>query len=234
MFNINTLIVDDNLQYVKNFINTTLNNFENIKITHIATTAIETIEILKNNKIDLIFLDLKLPDFSGVEILEKIKFLNIAKFPYIIVVSGDKFLINKVYKNYHILEVIDKLEDTNVKNNKIKTIIHEIKFNNNEQLIKEKIIYDLTNMGFNWKYKGTQYLLEIILYIYRSNNLDLLDNLEQNVYKHISYIKNKSINNIKTNIIKATNLINLEKSTIENPTPKLIISNIITKLLNDI
>lgn len=44
-----------------------------------------------------------------------------------------------------------------------------------------------------------------------SNNLDLLDNLESNVYKYVSFKYNKSLNNIKTNIIKATMKINRNK-----------------------
>jgi len=64
----------------------------------------------------------------------------------------------------------------------------------------------LEKLGYNWKYKGTNYLLEAIIYIYKNNNLDLLDNLEKNVYKYISCRYNKSINNVKTNIIKATNI----------------------------
>lgn len=44
-----------------------------------------------------------------------------------------------------------------------------------------------------------------------SNNLDLLDNLESNVYKYVSSKYNKSLNNIKTNIIKATMKINRNK-----------------------
>ena len=62
---IKTLIVEDNLEYVKNTLNNTLSKFEDIQIRYIATTVKEAVNIIYNNKIDLIFLDLKLPDSSG-------------------------------------------------------------------------------------------------------------------------------------------------------------------------
>ncbi len=89
-------------------------------------------------------------------------------------------------------------------------------------------------MGYNWKYKGTNYLMEAILFIYTSNNLDLVDNLEKNVYKYIAYKNNKNVGNIKTNIIKSTErLINLKQNTIDTVTPKQVINIILNKLLID-
>lgn len=87
-------------------------------------------------------------------------------------------------------------------------------------------------MGYNWKYKGTNYLMEAILFIYTSNNLDLVDNLEKNVYKYIAYKNNKNVNNIKTNIIKSTErLINQKQNTIDTVTPKQAINAILNKIL---
>ena len=72
-------------------------------------------------------------------------------------------------------------------------------------------------------------MLETILYIYQNNNMDLLDNLERNVYKYISYRNGKKINNVKTNIIKATNAIKNG----DNLTPKFVVSNILTKIISN-
>ena len=203
---INTLIVDDNLVYVKNILNTAINDFDEVRVTHIATTVIEAFNILENNSIDLVFLDLKLPDNNGIEIIKKVKSINCVKEPEIIIISEDKQLMNKVISDYKIYNIISKLE-------------------------KDDISNELEKIGYNWKYKGTHYILEAIIYIYQSNNMDLLDNLEKNVYKYISYHYNKSVNNIKTNIIKATNYIDKDKQYIENPTPKLVISDILNKLI---
>lgn len=76
---INTLIVEDDLKYVKNMLNTVINKFEKIHITNIATTKNETLEIIKRNNIDLIFLDLQLSDTTGIEIIDEINRLDFIK-----------------------------------------------------------------------------------------------------------------------------------------------------------
>ena len=72
-------------------------------------------------------------------------------------------------------------------------------------------------------------MFEKILYIYQNNNMDLLDNLEKNVYKYISYRNGKKINSIKTNIIKATSAIKNG----DNLTPKFVVSNILTRIISN-
>lgn len=228
---INTLIVDDNLVYVKNILNTAINDFDEVRVTHIATTVIEAFNILENNSIDLVFLDLKLPDNNGIEIIKKVKSINCVKEPEIIIISEDKQLMNKVISDYKIYNIISKLEKDDILHRKIEEIIRNIYISNNKGNIRAFISNELEKIGYNWKYKGTHYILEAIIYIYQSNNMDLLDNLEKNVYKYISYHYNKSVNNIKTNIIKATNYIDKDKQYIENPTPKLVISDILNKLI---
>lgn len=228
---INTLIVDDNLQYVKNILNTTLNNFKEIRVTHIATTAKEALDIVSNHYIDLIFLDLKLPDFNGIEIIRKINFLNNIKNPNIIVISGDAYLSSKVPRGYNICDVISKSENSDTLYNKIKQIIHKEIIWDEKENIKEQVSKELSKMGYNWKYKGTHYILESILYIYESNNMNLLDNLEKYVYKYVALKNNKTINNVKTNSIKSTNFLERNKYFSEKPTPKLVISEILNKIV---
>lgn len=232
---IKTLIVEDNLEYVKNTLNNTLNNtlskFKDIQIRYIATTVKEAINIIYNNKIDLIFLDLKLPDSSGLEILKKLKTFNYIEKISVIVISGDAILINKANYEYKVNNIINKVEKEEIMYQKIKQSIDEINYMDREKNIKE-LIKEITNMGYNWKYKGTNYLMEAIIYIYTSNNLDLMDNLEKNVYKYIAYKNNKNVNNIKTNIVKSTErLINSKQSIIDTTTPKQAINVILNKLL---
>ena len=132
----------------------------------------------------------------------------------------------------NIINVIGKLEENELIYNKILKSVNAINFSTFESSIKELVISRLTKIGYNWKYKGTLYILETIMYIYQHNNIDLLDNIEKNVYKYISYKHNKSINNIKTNIIKSTNSIRNNDYTTINLTPKFVISNILTEIIN--
>ena len=112
--------------------------------------------------------------------------------------------------------------------------------NNNEYLVVKKVINEMNVIGYNFKYKGTQYLLECITYIINQNNMDLLDNLNKNVYEYVATKYNKSLSNIKTNIIKATEYVNIyqDKDILLNYfsisidiTPKFVISTILNKLL---
>ncbi len=98
-------------------------------------------------------------------------------------------------------------------------------------IIKQKIRSELISIGYNIKYIGTHYIFEAIFIIYETGNWDMLDNLEKNVYSIMAKRHNKSINNIKTNITKATNL-RKSKNTMQNSyTPKLIISTILYKIM---
>lgn len=228
---IKALIVDDNLLYVKNVFNTIINRIDNVHINYIATNVKEALQIINNNQIDLIFLDLKLPDGSGLDIITEVKCSNYAKKPNIIILSEYKELItNNLGDN--IINVIGKLEENELIYNKILKSVNAINFSTFESSIKELVISRLTKIGYNWKYKGTLYILETIMYIYQHNNIDLLDNIEKNVYTYISYKHNKSINNIKTNIIKSTNSIRNNDYTTINLTPKFVISNILIEIIN--
>lgn len=224
---IRTLIIENDLNYSKNILNYVINKFENLQLIYIATTYQESIEIISNSHIDLILLSLDLS--NSYKIIEKIKYLNIIKKPRIVSLSQNIELINKISNNNQICETIYKLESFETICKKIEKVIYDMDYNNSIK-IKNFISSELLNMGYSIKYKGTQYILESIIYIYENNNLDLLDNLEQNVYKYISRKHNKSINNIKTNIIKATNEREKEKSSLYRLTPKLSIMTILNKI----
>ena len=224
---IRTLIIENDLNYSKNILNYVINKFENLQLIYIATTYQESIEIISNSHIDLILLSLDLS--NSYKIIEEIKYLNIIKKPRIVALSQNIELINKISNNNQICETIYKLESFETIYRKIEKVIYDMDYDNSIK-IKNFISSELLNMGDSIKYKGTQYILESIIYIYENNNLDLLDNLEQNVYKHISSKHNKSINNIKTNIIKATNEREKEKLSLYRLTPKLSIMTILNKI----
>lgn len=57
--------------------------------------------------------------------------------------------------------------------------------------------------------------------------MDLIENLESNVYKYIAYKYEKTILNIKTNIINSTRIVQRKNKYI---TPKFVISNILIDL----
>lgn len=224
---INTMIIDDNINYIKYLINNVISGAENIRISYIATDGEEAIDILQKRKFDLILIDLKMPNISGIDVIEKIKGMNLIKIPKIIVVSGEVDLIYCIKNNYLISDIVEKNSSITVMKNKLENIVSNMELLEKAEHAKEVIVNELLNIGYNFKHKGTQYIYETIMYIYEKNNMDLIDNLENNVYRYIAYKHNKSILNIKINIINSTKSIS-EKN--DNITPKYVISKILIKL----
>ena len=73
----------------------------------------------------------------------------------------------------------------------MKDTINDIGYFEEVNDIKKRIMDKLSNLGYNFKHKGTPYIFNAIIYI-------------RQMIRHIANKYNKSINNIKTNIIKST------------------------------
>ena len=70
---INVLIADDNIFWAKKLMEY-INKNENLKVVTIAVDGKETLELLNSrNDIDIFLLDLKMPIYNGIEVLEKIE-----------------------------------------------------------------------------------------------------------------------------------------------------------------
>lgn len=138
---IKVLIVEDNLVYIKKILNSIINKIDIIHIKHIATNIKEALEIIYNNEIDLIILDLKLPDGNGLDLLKKIKSLNNIKKINIIILSDYKELVTNEYKDCNIINTIGKLEK-------------EERTNNNQLKITPKYVISkiLTEISNNFNY----------------------------------------------------------------------------------
>lgn len=67
-----------------------------------------------------------------------------------------------------------------------------------------KIAEELEKVGYNFKYKGTQYLLDTILEI-QKDDIVTLDSLQGTYYPSVAKKYNKTVHNIKNCIISATN-----------------------------
>lgn len=231
---IKTLIVDDNLTFAKNLLNSSVSKLKNIQLIYCAATYQESMNIILKNQIDLILLDLNLPDGTGNSIIENINLMNDIKKPKIIVISSDISLINKLKNKTNIFRIINKTEGLKIIYEKLEKIVQDIKFENNYNEIEQITLNELINFGYNIKYIGTTYILEAIMYIYSCNDWDLINNLEKNVYKYIGFKHQKNINNIKTNIIKATNQREKNKMREIELTPKLTINNILLKINREV
>ena len=227
---IKTLIADDNLSYTKNIINNIISKITDIKLEYVCTNGKETLDAISKKPFDLIFLDLQLPKLNGLEILKEINRLNSVKKPKVIIISGDMPLIEQIKSYDNICNIILKTESNDVICRKIEEVVNDMKYELTYSTVKLKVVSELTEMGYNFKYVGTKYILESIMYIYENNTFDLLDNLEKNVYKIVSYNNHKTLGNVKTNIIKSTKLSHRNN---EKITPKSVITQILIKIYDE-
>lgn len=227
---IKVLIVDNNLNYAQKILNEVLSKIPEINVKYIVTTVHETIEVLRKEEITLILLSSQLQDGTSFDVIKQIKAMNFISEPDIIMISENMHTYDQSVKNQPIF--VKTQTGKNIQKT-IQNYVYTRKNENEKKQIKDKIISEIKNIGYNFKYIGTIYIIESILYIYMSNNLELLDNLENNVYKYIAFKYQKSLNNIKTNIVKATMKINRNSQIGFDYTPKLVISDVVVRILNN-
>lgn len=201
---INILIADDNIYYAKTLLNIINNeNREDIKVTHIAVDGKETLDILKNNKIDIVLLDLKMPIYDGLYILNKLEEEQKDKYKQsIIIISGEIEMLYKINNQPFVYYAFDKLCSISKIVDKINELVEDKNEEKRKNMIKNKIVKQLQYLNYNLSHKGSQYLIEAILLIYNMENYDIL-NLKEDVYPIIAKRYNKSIHNIKCDINKA-------------------------------
>src|SRR5689334_8779147 len=70
--NIKVFIVDDHPVVVEG-LKALFHSMEDIEAIGSAGNAIDTMQFLKNNPVDIIMLDINLPDISGIDLCKKIK-----------------------------------------------------------------------------------------------------------------------------------------------------------------
>lgn len=227
---IKVLIVDNNLNYAQKILNEVLSKIPEINVKYIVTTVHETIEVLRKEEITLILLSSQLQDGTSFDDIKQIKAMNFISEPDIIMISENMHTYDQSVKNQPIF--VKTQTGKNIQKT-IQNYVYTRKNENEKKQIKDKIISEIKNIGYNFKYIGTIYIIESILYIYMSNNLELLDNLENNVYKYVAFKYQKSLNNIKTNIVKATMKINRNSQIGFDYTPKLVISDVVVRILNN-
>ena len=93
------LIVDDEPLAIK-LVESHLSKIENIEIVASCTNAMAAFDVLREKKIDLIFMDIQMPEITGIEFLKTLK-------------NPPKVIITSAYKQYALegydLDIIDYL-----------------------------------------------------------------------------------------------------------------------------
>ena len=232
------LVIDDDPIQCKLLINYLSKASENIKIHNMAFTGKEALEIIEKSEINIILLDLKLPDISGIDIIKYIESKKLERYHNsIIVISGEKELVSKINGSSYIYDSLYK--PINYK--EIQTLINDIeserKIANN---VKNKIKNELNKLYYNPSYNGTKYIFEVIYQSYLRRNLDC-NNLKNSIYHILASKYNTNVNNIHTNIKQATksmfydcpedilkDYFNFDEA--KKPKEKLVIATILNKI----
>ena len=210
---VNALVITNNIHFIKKLFDDINIHYLDIRITGVATSKLETLKSLKTLDFDIIFLDAAMKgDYNNDFIMT---------YKDIIVPLTYNQSFNLVTKK------------------QLDRIISLIDINDNERR-KSKVIRELEYIGYNFKYKGTHYLLESVLQMY-SRKHSMVDNLQTTIYPIIAEKYNKTIYNIKSSISKATDcmycecdsrkLANYFKFSYDiKPTVKQVIFTIINKI----
>ena len=123
MNDLSILIVDD-VSNMRRLLTSTLRSLD-ITNTLDATNSLDAIEIYKNKDIDIVFLDLNMPEVDGLEALKQIREHDTKAF--VVIVSGENYVGNvkkaialgakgfivKPYKFGKIQETINKFKKLN-------------------------------------------------------------------------------------------------------------------------
>lgn len=185
---LNLLIIEDNLIESHFLVNSICKKVPNIRLYSVVSTGIEAIDILKEKEVDIIILDLKLPDMEGKDVIDFISKNNIIKYKSsVIAITEDIQLLTKIIGNEYIFTYCSKTNDINFIIEKINDLLNIKEKKNQTNIIKEQIKIELENLNFDFSYIGTKYIYECIYQCYCKRIIYDV-NLNKEIYPIISKI----------------------------------------------
>lgn len=206
----NLLIIENELIYSHFLANSICKEFDNIRLYNIVDTGQKSLEIIDEQIADIIILDLRLPDISGIEILDYIRNSKIQKYlSSIIAITSDTELLNKVLGNEYIYSYYSKIDTINSIINIFQQLLDYKSKCLEENPIKLKILSELKKLKFDFSYIGTKYLYECIFECYTKNSIYNI-NLSQNIYPILAQKYQKTCTSIKTSIFQSISIMYYE------------------------
>lgn len=200
----NLLIVEDDLIQSHFLANSIAKNIPEIRLSGMLTTGKEALSFLADNVIDILILDLKLPDVSGLEILDYIHNQGGDFSPSVIVLTSHMNLLAEIIHHPCVYAYHSKVAGVQCLLKTLNDLLLEKKQEKSNDVIKNLITKELTILNYNFSYVGTKYLSECIYHsYYKTDRFDI--NLNKEIYPILSKKYHKTINSIKCNIYQATN-----------------------------
>jgi CheY-like chemotaxis protein len=236
----NLLIVEDDLVQSHFLANSIAKNIADIRLCGMLTTGKEALSVLADNVIDILILDLKLPDVSGLEILDYIRNQGGDFSPSVIVLTSHMNLLAEIIHHPCVYAYHSKVAGAECLLKTLSDLLLEKKQEKSTDVIKNLITKELTTLHYNFSYVGTKYLSECIYHsYYKTDRFDI--NLNKEIYPILSKKYHKTINSIKCNIYQATNAMyyDIEEETLchylgyqvnHKPKAKDIIKEVLAKI----
>lgn len=199
---LNLLVVEDDIEQTKQIVNYICQNTNYIKLYGITSSGNEALEVIRNEKVDIIILDLKLEDSSGVEIIKELEKEKNEKYKQsIIITSGENTLVRKICHSSYVFNYFMKPLNFSKVLESLNIVIDESKY---KEKIRKVIEKELKILNFNFTYEGTRYLVDCIyrIYLLEKSNKEISAN---NIYQIIANHYNKTANTIYGDIKQAIN-----------------------------
>ena len=217
---INVVIFNNNLKFIKKYCNVISSNLTNTKVVGIASTKAELDNIYENNLIDLVILDQD--TYSKKSTSQNLKDIKCK------VVICDEIIPHK--KSQTTLYISNKSDNSSIAK-ELESFINKP----NENTIRRKAFDLLESLGFDFKLKGSNYLLEAIVYSYLNKSTYLYENLEKNIYTYVSKKYNVSTSIVKHSIIRSINSTNSNSlksyfNNLDKITSKTLICEIVNRI----
>lgn len=239
---LNLLIATENIFYAKDLANFIVSRNKEIRLINISTNGSEAIKNILSNFIDILILDLKMPGLSGIEVLNILIEKELNQKIIFIVISEEKQMLPQIKENSLEVHYIKKSKGIPYIFEKLEMAIAVKKTENDNNNLKNKILNELLFLGYNIKHQGTIYLMEIIYLICQIGAFNVTHNLERCLYSKIAKMHFKTVETVKSNIVKATNYMYIEsdKEKIKKyfkflyeykPTPKVVIITVSNKIV---
>lgn len=235
------LIIDDNLYFTKKLINLLSKSENKLGLCTISTNGKEALKELENNIFDIILLDLKIPQYNGIKILDILskQYLNNYRNSVIVMSSYCEWF-TKIMNNPCVYSLVNKIDGVNSILKEVKMLVNIKEVGMSEKNLTNMIINEISKINYNFSYSGTKYLVESIMLIIENKNFENV-NLKKDILPIIAKKNNKTTSNIKMNINNATEMMFYDCSqeklndyfgykVMSKPKTKFVISTIVKKI----
>ncbi len=199
--NISCLIIDDEPSS-QNVLKSFVNKIDYLDLKHVCNNALEALEYLKNNSVDLLFLDINMPQLSGISFYKSLQnppkvIFTTAYSEYALEgfeVDATDYLL-KPFSFERFVKAVSKIKD--LKEDKIDTII--IKSDKKLHQIKFEDIYYVESLGDYIKVHLKDKFLVVYKTLKNMNN-DLPKSIFTQIHKSFIINKNK-VDYIEGNLV---------------------------------